>query len=257
MSLPSTAAPVTLSRIPALEYHDTEYNGGAYVQMTAAWFLAQMQWLAENGFQTLTGQQLLQFLQGQASLPPKSCFLRFDLGLPTYKSFQEVIVPALVKYGFHATFFVLTCNIKDIAPPKGNFITWSHLRAWEQTGAVEIGSHGVNHYDYRKTGTPTRLWDLNTSKRTIESKLGHAISTFAWPYDSVPTRPDVLLKLFGYQLGFAGHRLERSILPRDPDQFALPCYYPYSGPKIYPLLYTANRLTFAQMMQTAIAPKSS
>lgn len=255
MSLPAADLPVFASRIPALEYHDPEYNGGAYVQMTTAWFLEQMLWLFENGYKTLTCAELLQYVQGQASLPQKSCFLRFDIGLPNYKSFQEVVVPTLNQYGFRATFFILTCNIKEIAPPKGNFISWSHLRAWEQTGLIEMASHGVNHYDYRKTGTATRLWDLSTSKRTLETKLGHAISAFTWPFDSVPSHPDVLLKLFGYTLGFAGHRVERSILPRDRDQYALPAYYPYSGKKIYPLLYTANRLTFPQMMQAAIAPK--
>jgi peptidoglycan/xylan/chitin deacetylase (PgdA/CDA1 family) len=253
MSLPANSQPVLGSRIPALEYHDTEYNGGVYIQMTAAWFLEQMQWLAENGFKTLTGPQLIQYVQGNFKPPQNSCFLRFDLGLPTYKSFQEVIVPALVKYSLRAAFFILTSSIKDVPPAKGNFISWNHLREWEQTGCVEIGSHGVNHPDYRKAGTPTRLWDLGTSKRTIETRLGHPISLFSWPYDSVPNHPDVLLKLFNYALGFAGHRAERSILPKDPDAFALPCYYPYSGKKTYPLMTSTNRLTFGQMLQAAVA----
>lgn len=244
---------VLANRIPALEYHDTEYSGGTYIQMTAAWFLDQMKWLADNGFKTLTSQELLKYVLGNSRPPQNSCFLRFDLGLPTYKSFQEVIVPALVKYSFHAAFFVLTSSIKDISPAKGNFICWSHLREWEQTGSVEVGSHSVNHPDFRPTGTSRRLWELRESKLTIESKLGHPISMFAWPYDSVPNHPDILLKLFGYNLGFAGYRNERSILYKDPNQFALPCYYPYSSKKTYPLITTSNKLTFGQMIQTAVA----
>jgi peptidoglycan/xylan/chitin deacetylase (PgdA/CDA1 family) len=251
---PANSVDSTLaSRIPALEYHDTEYNGGTYIQMTAAWFLDQMKWLADNGFKTLTSQELLQYVLGNSHPPQNSCFLRFDLGLPVYKSFQEVIVPALVKYSFHAAFFVLTSNIKDTQPAKGNFICWSHLLEWEKTGRVEVGSHSVNHPDLRAAGTPTRLYELRESKRTIESKLGHPISLFAWPYDSVPNHPDILLKLFGYNLGFNGHRTERSILFKDPNQFALPCYYPYSGKTTYPLITTTNKLTFGQMIQAAVA----
>jgi peptidoglycan/xylan/chitin deacetylase (PgdA/CDA1 family) len=248
----SIVNPVQASRIPAIEYHDSNYGSGT-IEMTDEWFLAQMQWLADNGFKTLTSQELLQFALGNSRPPQNSCFLRFDLGLPTFKSFQQVIVPALVKYSFHATFFVLTSNIKDTQPANGNFNTWSSLREWEKTGLVEIGSHSVNHPDFRPTGTLTRLWELRESKRTIESKLGHSISLFAWPYDSVPNHPDVLLKLFGYNLGFAGFRNERSIVFKDPNLFALPCYYPYSSKKTYPLITTTNKLTFGQMIQAAVA----
>jgi peptidoglycan/xylan/chitin deacetylase (PgdA/CDA1 family) len=249
----STTESIPASRIPALEYHDADYKGGETIQMTPEWFLAQMQWLSDNGYKTLTGGELFQYVMGASRPPQKSCFLRFDLGLPVYKSFQEVIVPALIKFSFHATFFVLTSNIKDIQPPKTNFVCWSHLLEWEKTGAVEVGSHSVTHPDFRPTGTPRRLWELRESKRAIETKLGHPISFFAWPYDSVPNHPDVLLKLFGYKLGFAGFRNERSIVFKDANAFALPCYYPYSSKKAYPLITTTNKLTFGQMIESATA----
>jgi peptidoglycan/xylan/chitin deacetylase (PgdA/CDA1 family) len=257
MSIPGTPQPNSVdttlaNRIPAIEYHDAEYGSGT-IQMTTEWFLNQMQWLSDNGYKTLTGGELYQFVTGASKPPQKSCFLRFDLGLPVYKSFQQVIIPTLVKHSFHATVFVLTGNIKDTQPAKGNFICWSHLREWEQTGFVEVGSHSVSHPDFRPTATAKRLSELKESKRIIESKLGHAISFFAWPYDSVPTQPDVLLKLFDYKLGFAGYRLERSIVFKDPNPFALPCYYPYSSKKTYPLITTTKKLTFGQMIQDAVA----
>ena len=241
---------VPASRIPAIEYHDSEYGGGQ-VQMTTPWFMAQLQWLSDNGFKTLTNAEMIDFATGQDRPPQKSCFLRFDLGVPVLKNFREVIVPALQKFAFHATFFVLTSAIKDTS--KDNSICWSNLKEWEQSGSVEVGSHGVYHPDYRKAGTPSRLWDLGTSKRTIESKLGHAISFFAFPYDSVPNHPDILLKLFGYKLGFAGYRLERSVHFKDADAFSLPCYYPYSNKKIYPFLTSTNKQSFEQMITAAIA----
>jgi peptidoglycan/xylan/chitin deacetylase (PgdA/CDA1 family) len=250
---PNSPDTLPASRIPALEYHDTEYNGGSTVQMKAAWFLDQMKWLYDNEYKALTGGELYQFAMGAVRPPQKSCFLRFDLGLPVYKSFQEVIVPTLVKYSFHAIFFVLTSSIKETAPAKGNYITWDHLREWEQTGCVEIGSHSIKHPDLRAASTPTRLWELRESKRIIETKLSHLISFFAWPYDSVPNHPEILLKLFNYRLGFAGHRVERSIVFKDPNPFALPCYYPYSSPKAYPLITTSNKLTFGKMIEAAVA----
>ena len=68
-------------RIPAIEYHDTEYKGGQTVQMTTAWFLAQLQWLSENGYHALSNEEILRFVQGEYQPPKRSCFLRFDVGI--------------------------------------------------------------------------------------------------------------------------------------------------------------------------------
>jgi peptidoglycan/xylan/chitin deacetylase (PgdA/CDA1 family) len=248
---PVPVDPSLASRIPAIEYHGTEYNGGPTVQMTPEWFLAQMQWLSDNGYKALTNDEILQFVQGVARPPKKSCILRFDLGLAILKEIREVILPALQKFSFYATFYVLTSSIQDT--PYKNCICWSDLCEWDQTGLVEFGSHGVYHPDYRKAATTTRVWDARESKRRIETKLGHPISFFAFPYDSVPNHPDLLLKLFNYRLAFAGYtRTDRSVQFNDPAPFALPSYYPYSGKKIYPIITATKKLTFEQMVEAAI-----
>src|SRR5512139_4057629 len=105
--------PLVAVRIPAIEYHHTEFKMGATIQMKAEWFLAQMQWLCDNGFQPLTGDELIPFVQGNSQPTQKSCVLRFDLGQPVLQNFHDVIFPALEKFGFHAIFFVLTNMIKD------------------------------------------------------------------------------------------------------------------------------------------------
>jgi peptidoglycan/xylan/chitin deacetylase (PgdA/CDA1 family) len=247
---PEPVDPTLASRIPIIEYHDAEYKGAQTVQMTTAWFLDQLKWLYDNGFKTLTSDELLQFALGNSRPVKKSCVLRFDMGMPVFKNFQEVVLPALEKYSFRAVFFVLTSSIKDTNA--NNYISWDNLRAWEQTGLVEIGSHGVYHPDYRSAATATRVWDARESKRIIEGKLGHPISFFAFPFDSVPNHPDLLLKLFGYRLGFAGSRTERSVVFKDPNPFALPAYYPYSYKAIYPRMTANSKLTFGQMIEAAI-----
>lgn len=250
MTLPPD--PNLARRLPAIEYHDTEYKGGQTVQMTTPWFLAQMEWLRENGYYTLNNDEMLRFVRGEYQPPKRSCFLRFDVGMPIYRNLQEVIVPTLVQHGFRATFFVLTSAIKETS--RGNDVCWSHLREWEATGLIEIGSHGVYHPDYRTASTATRVWDARESKRIIETQLGHPIGFFAFPFDSVPNNPGALLKLFGYQLGFAGNARiqDRSVQFKDPNPYALPCYYPYSHRKIYPQITGTARLTFGQMIEAAI-----
>jgi hypothetical protein len=105
--------PILASRIPALEYHYTEFKMGPTIQMKTEWFLAQMQWLSDNGFKTLTSDDIIHFIQGDSRPSQKSCLLRFDLGQPALQNYQEVIIPTLEKYSFHAVFFLLTNMIKD------------------------------------------------------------------------------------------------------------------------------------------------
>ena len=241
------------ARIPALEYHYTEFKMGETIQMKTEWFLAQMEWLSENGFKTLTGEELVQFVRGEARPPQKSCLLRFDLGQPAYQNYKEIVIPALEKYSFHAVFFLLTNMIKDTC--QDDYLCWDQVKEWEAAGLIEVASHGVYHPDYRKLSLAARQWDARESKRLIESKIGHPISFFAWPYDSVPDQADRLMKPLGYQLAFNGYRPERSILFKDASPYALPCYYVYSGEKTYPVITGTKGLTFGQMVEGAVAVK--
>ena len=79
-SQPSALEPALAGRIPAIEYHDSEYGGGQ-VQMTTTWFMAQLQWLSDNGFKTLTNAEMIAFATGQQRPQQRSCFLRFCTGL--------------------------------------------------------------------------------------------------------------------------------------------------------------------------------
>ena len=243
--------PTLASRIPALEYHYTEFKMGKTIQMKTEWFLAQMQWLSDNDFKTLTGEEVLHFVQGESRPPQKSCVLRFDLGQPAYQNYLEVIIPTLEKHSFHAIFFLLTNMIKDDC--KEDYLCWSQLLEWEQAGLIEIGSHGVYHPDYRKLSLAARRWDAKESKKLIEAKIGHPISFFAFPFDSVPDRPNLLLKPYGNTLAIAVYRPERSMLFKDPTPYALPCYYVYSGEKTYPVITGSRGLTFGELILKAVA----
>lgn len=243
--------PTLASRIPVIEYHGTEYKMGSAIQMKTEWFHAQLQWLSDNGYQTLTGDQLVDFALGVSRPPKKSCAIRFDLGLAVAQNVQEVLIPALEKHGFRALFFVLTSSVKETN--QDNFLTWSQLRQWDEAGLIEIGSHGVYHPDYKKLTEVQRKWDAKTSKATIEANIGHPIAFFSYPYDSVPARANLLFKPLGYKLAFTGYRNQRSVLFKDPHPYGLPCYYPYSNQKIYPKIYGTKNLTFGQMIEAAIA----
>lgn len=248
---PSPTSFVVAQRLPILEYHDTGFNmSGGQVAMTPEWFLEQMQWLADNGFVTLTAQQLVGFLDGSYDPPQRSVILTFDIGQPRAEDYQTVILPALRQHGFHALFFVLTNAISEDGA--GNTISWTMLRQWRDEGVISVQSHGVYHPDYTLLSFGEMLWDAKVSYDLIHQQMGEPPAIFAFPFDSVPDNPALVLQRAGYLAGMAGHRAERSVLRLDPDRFALPRYYPYADPARYPVLVGAEGWTFPEMMLQAI-----
>ena len=61
-------------RIPILEYHYSDFQMTNQVMMTAAWYSSQIQWLAQNGFTSLSAADLVNYLNGE-SFPVKSVVL--------------------------------------------------------------------------------------------------------------------------------------------------------------------------------------
>ncbi len=240
-------------RLPALEYHDTEYNASdGRVQMTTEWFRNQMTWLRDNGFTTISAEQLLGFLDGSQALPQRSVLLTFDVGTHRADNYENVIIPTLRELGFQAIVFVLTNAITQDG--SDNSISWEMLRDWAAEGLISVQSHGVYHPDYRGLSVGQQLWDATTARDLITQEIGTAPLLFAFPFDAVPDDAALLMPDAGYAAALAGHRNERSILASDPGRYELPRYYPYSSATGYPVLVGPEGWTFEQMMLRAIAP---
>ncbi len=229
-------------RIPVLEYHNPSYFGGEQVKMTPEWFLKQMQWLYENNFHTLNGEELHYFIIGQVQPQRKSVVLRFDIGLPDYEEYSEIVIPMLREYGFHAFVFVLTTSFTDDCSHPENMICWDDLVAWEEEGLITVGSHGIEHPDYKLITQAYKKWDAGESKKIIEEALGHPIYWFAYPYDSVPDNPNLLLEPLGYWGAFTGWPgfSDRSVEFGIEDIWEISSYYPYSSDDKYPMITTSG-----------------
>jgi peptidoglycan/xylan/chitin deacetylase (PgdA/CDA1 family) len=223
--------------------------------MTPEWFQAQMHWLRDNGFTTITTAQLIGFLDGTEPLPQRSVLLTFDIGTHRAESYLSEIIPALREHGFHAVIFVLTNAVTDDGAD--NSVSWEMLREWQAEGLISVESHGVYHPDYRELSFGQQLWDATTSRSLITEKIGVAPRLFAFPFDAVPDEAELLMRDAGYEAAMAGHRNERSILVGDPDRFGLPRYYPYSSDAAYPVLVGPEGWTFEEMILGAIEPPAA
>lgn len=132
-------------RLPILMYHhilsesENQYHTDNPYVVSLEAFEEQMRWLYENGYKTVTSEELLSFLNG-GDLPGKRVMLTFDDGY--YSNFTHAY-PILKKYGFTAVMFVVTSWISDeirpFDPDKLAFINQPEMS--ENSDVFEYASH--------------------------------------------------------------------------------------------------------------------
>ena len=133
--LPPGAQPL---HVPILMYHYVDIAPppagplADTLTVSTSEFKAQMGYLADSGYSTVTLDQIYRAMAGEAELPPKPVAITFDDGgLDNY----TVAFPELQARGFVATFFVIT----DAVGKQGE-MTWDQLRDMQQNG-MRVGSH--------------------------------------------------------------------------------------------------------------------
>jgi len=158
-----------------------------------ATFAAELAWLRTHGYHPIRQAQLFRALELAAPLPPRPVVLTFDDG---YVDAATTIAPLLRRYGWPATFFVITGRAGARA-----FLNWNQIVALDRAG-MDVASHTVDHVELPALGAVTRWDEITRSKRALERHLGHPEYWFAYPagvYDG-PSQTD--LHRAGYLLSY-------------------------------------------------------
>lgn len=66
-------------------------------------------------------------------------------------------------------------------PPSYAFCSYQELKEMTESGHIEIASHGMHHIDLSQSPSSLEL-ELKESKTLLESKLGHPVTSFVFPY---------------------------------------------------------------------------
>lgn len=175
--------------LPVLSYHAIRTIHDMPLSMTVIdddRFAEEMRYLHEQGYATLSMDEVVQFLKGK-KFPPKSVAINFDDGLVS--SLQAV--PLLLRYGFKATFWVIpgVSQPNPQAPGADRmYMSWLTLEFLDKLPGIALYSHTMTHpwqagntlVDWAKGLTPGKTADdagfeLTESKRQLEDKLGHPV----------------------------------------------------------------------------------
>jgi len=153
-------------------------------------FAAQMRFLRDTGYTTLTMRQVADVLAGSADCPTKPIALTFDDG---ERDFYEVAFPVLRSLGFVATAFVPAATIGDV-----KHMTREELRALARQG-IEIGSHSFEHRPLSHMSRARQERQIRESRLALQVLTGQPVVSFSYPggyYDGATLR---LLRHYGFR----------------------------------------------------------
>ncbi|MCE5336688.1 MAG: polysaccharide deacetylase family protein [Desulfobacteraceae bacterium] len=211
---------LTDSKAAILVYHkisDLEDGIDAFWNVSPALFARHMAYLAENGFNVLSLDQLCDHIARQTTMPEKSVVLTFDDG---YANVYRHAYPVLREYGFPATIFLtgrytgrnrlywwdrqLTAEKPDMFD-EVRTLAWSEIEEMQSSGLIAFGSHSMSHDHIGKLSPRRMEYELGTSRAYLERKLKRRVRYFAYPggireYGDVSDETARVLARSGYEL---------------------------------------------------------
>lgn len=161
-------------------------------------FEAEMRYLKEQGYTTLSLDEFLEIRRGERSLPPKPVVITFDDG---YESNYTLALPALRRYGQRATIFAaLEPDEYTRRQVEGidRFLTNDQMRELDKAG-VAIESHTVTHCVLSELDDQAARLELTESKRRLGEIVGRPVRHLAIPRSGQSSRVLGLAREAGYE----------------------------------------------------------
>jgi len=143
------------------------------LSVTPRAFAAQLNYLRQTGYTTITLDDLVHALRDDVALPERPIILTFDDG---YQDFYDNAYPLLRRFNDRATIYIITGKVGH-----AGYMTWDELRKLAKSPLITIGAHTRTHPDLRAL-TAQRSWnELEGSKADLEGELGRPVRHFAYP----------------------------------------------------------------------------
>ncbi len=206
-SLKSEITPVSIhsatdyaARVPVLMYH--YIRSGISAADTLAYGLSispeqldqQLSFIEQNGYQTISLNDLSDALENKTPLPPRSVILTFDDG---YRDFYTTAFPLLKKYNLRAvSFYVVGYSNYP------GYMNWDMVSEIHKSGLIDVESHTLGHLMLTQLTPEQAKNEIFESKRILEEKLNKKVNFFAYPYGDSNEGIVNLVAQAGYKLAF-------------------------------------------------------
>lgn len=167
-------------------------------------FEAQLRYLSQNGYTTVTMEQVARGQYG-----PKSVALTFDDG---YQDFISEAYPLLEQFGFTATVYIITNRLQDSRHLSEDDIVYLANRG------IAFGSHSVTHSNLTRQSSADLRQELLDSKTTLSRLTDKEVTALSYPAGQYTEDVVTVAREVGYATGVTV--VEGTADPR-ADQFRL------------------------------------
>jgi len=178
---------LTAPDLPILMYHRVAPAGSAHLRqfrVDPEAFAAQIRYLADAGYNSITFDQWNAAATGHGSIPEASVILTFD---DAYRDFQHYAWPILRRYGFSAYVFPVTgmaggINRWDAGMEEIPLLSWDEILQLHESG-VRFGSHTHTHQRLTSVSPADLIADLMMSREEFRRRLGYDAQVLSYPFD--------------------------------------------------------------------------
>lgn len=162
---------------PVLMYHDVKETPVNYFDVQVDDFKKELDWLRKDGWQTLSMDEFISYLEQGKPFPKKSVLITFDDG---YAGIWEYAAPELEKRNMKATFFITP---KALGLMKENYphITTEQLKILANNPLFSIGCHSMTHPNLNALNDDQLTDEIVNSKKVLEEIIGKEVKSFAYP----------------------------------------------------------------------------
>ncbi len=245
--------------LPVLLYHSVTDLPETDFCITPETLEEDLKYLQENGYHTISPEDLIGYTAGDASLPPNPVMLTFDDGL--YNNLS-IVLPLLEQYDMCATISVVGIYADVFAPDSPHqetysYLTWDDLRTLSASDRITLASHT---YDLHKSDIRQgcRIMDGESEENyhrflfedlmQLQTRFSEELElqpvVFAYPYGFVCDESIPVLREAGFQVTLTS--LEQpNYITRDPACLYGLGRYNRSG-NISTEMYMANALSSAE-----------
>ena len=228
--------------LPILLYHDIRETGEGESVIARDVFLSHLDALQEAGYETVTFQQVIDFVQLGSPLPQKPILITFDDG---YLSNYEIAWPALQERGMVGTIFVIGSSVgrstyKDTGVPTIPHFSYIQAREMIRSGVMSIQSHTYDLHQYRplesdggregvlpKEGETFSAYedtlrkDLHLSRTMLEENTGKPVQVLSYPYGLYTQESEAISKELGFSVTLTTQMQPARLRRGDPDSLRL------------------------------------
>jgi len=228
---PVQAAEEEATQVPILMYHKVSKDMSRLGKFTVSPgdFEADLQYLRDNGYTTLTMADLIAYVQEGVELPKRPVVLTFDDG--AYSDYLYVF-PLLQVYEMKAVISIIG-RVTDEYSAEGRtdihypHLIWDQIREMVMSGCIEIQNHGYDMHHgcgvqraYGETGRnyeQRMSADLTQLQTRALAETGVIPNTFTYPFGGYNTESEELLRTLGFSASLICEERVNLLKPGDDE----------------------------------------